>query len=106
MSLTLIGTILQVTSGKEGKNYETGEVIAAVPLVFIQHNTSSHPDSDIVIEKIKIKEPAQVAACRAAVGKPVRIDVRLWNMNGKIGFWLESGVLPTVIQPQSLKVAS
>lgn len=107
MSLTLIGTILQVSVGKEGKNYETGEVIPAVHSAFIQHNTSSNPDSDPCIEKIKVKEAAQVNACRAAIGKPVRLDVRLWNMNGKTGFWIESGVLPTVIPApvSSLKAA-
>lgn len=96
MSLILLGTVLKVSAGKPGKNYETGEITEAVPLVFIQHSTSSSPESDIVIEKIKCKEPAQVAAFRAAIGKEVRFEVRLWAQGGKQGFWLEPGVLPTV----------
>lgn len=97
MSLILIGTVLQVTGGKPGKNYETGEITEAIPVAFIQHNTSSNPDSDINIEKIKCKEPAQVAAFRNAISKQVRVEVRLWAQGGKQGFWLEQGVLPTVV---------
>lgn len=106
--LTLTGQVLQVTGGKPGKNYETGEITEAVPIAYVQHSTSSSPESDIAIEKIKLKEPAQVAAFRAAIGKQVRLDVRLWAQGGKQGFWLEQGVLPTIINTgtQPLKAAA
>lgn len=111
MSLILSGTVLQVTGGKPGKNFETGEITEAIPIVFIQHNTSSSPDSDINIEKIKCKEAAQVSAFRNAVGKQILVAVRLWAQGGKQGFWLEQGVLPTVVsssssQPLPLKAAA
>jgi len=99
--LTLIGQVVKVAAGKAGKDKDTGEIIEAVPVVFVQHSTSTDANSDVAIEKIKLKDAAQVAAFQKAIGQNVQVPVRVWFQGAKSGFWLESGVLPTVVQPKA-----
>lgn len=90
--ILLIGTPISVLSGKPDQ--KTGEVF---PIVQIQHKKSDLADSPIVIDNIKCKEPAQVAAFRAALGKTIKCPVQPWSTESGKGWWIEKGVLPTVV---------
>jgi hypothetical protein len=103
--LTLTGIVSRVSNTKESKNKETGEVIPGVPVVYIQHTSNSDPDSELELLKIKVKTSIQVEAFRRALNKQIRIDVRTWQSGDKSGFWLETGVLPTVVQEAQPQVA-
>lgn len=96
--LILIGTVARVTS--KPKEDESGKVFDEFHAQ-IQHSSNMSADSDILIDKIKLKSSAQVDAFRKALGKDVQIAVRTWNQGGKSGYWLEEGVLPTIQQAKA-----
>ena len=96
--ITLTGTVARVSNSKDTKDKQTGEIIVGKPVVYIQHQSNSDPDSDLELIKIKLKSPNQVDAFRRALNKLIRIDVRTWSSGDKSGFWLEAGVLPLVAQ--------
>ena len=90
--LILTGIVLNIMAGKPDR--KTGEIH---PIVQIQHKTSHDSESEIIIDKIKLKAAVQVEAFRKALGKNVQVPVRTWNTEtGSSGYWLENGVLPTV----------
>lgn len=92
--LILTGTVLNIMAGTPDR--KTGEIH---PIVQIQHKTSHDAESEIIIDKIKLKAAVQVEAFRKALGKNVQVPVRTWNTEtGNSGYWLEKGVLPTVQQ--------
>lgn len=96
--LILIGQVARVTSKTKqqldentGKNVDVQETHA-----HIQHSANMSADSDILIDKIKLKDVSQVEAFRKAMGKNIQVAVRTWSQGGKSGYWLEQGVLPTI----------
>lgn len=96
-------SVLRVKPFQE-KNRETGE-ITNIHKADLQHYTNGDTASaEIEILSIKLKEPAQAEAFRKAVGQMVRFPARVWAVGGGTGFWLEKGVLPTVIPAQPAKV--
>jgi len=91
--LILTGMVLNIMAGKPDR--KTGEIH---PIVQIQHKSSHDAESEIIIDKIKLKSSPQVDAFRKALGKNIQVPVRTWNSDagGGSGYWLENGVLPTV----------
>lgn len=95
--LILIGRIERVAAGKPTVDRETGETKPAVPVLSIIHTTNEDPDSDQELVKIKLKDPSTVEAFRKLQGQVVRFAVRTWQSGDSSGFWIEKGVVPTVM---------
>lgn len=96
--ILLIGNVARVTSkqktDEQGKPFDEYHA-------HIQHSANLSSDSDILIDKIKLKSSPQVTAFRNSLGKEIQVPVRVWNQGGKFGYWLEEGVLPTVQQAKA-----
>ena len=103
--LILIGRIERVTHSKNTVDKDTGETVSAPPQLSIIHTTNDDPESEQELVKIKLKDPAQAEAFRKCLGQFVRVPVRTWQSGERSGFWLERGVLPTVLQ-QAPKAAA
>lgn len=91
--IIMYGSPVSVLPGKPDR--KTGEIH---PVAQIQHRANESPDSAVSIDNLKCKTAAQAAAFRAAIGKNIRVAVKVWaTETGTTGFWLETGVMPTVI---------
>jgi hypothetical protein len=87
----------------QNKDKTSGE-ITNIHQVDLQHYTNGDVNTaEIEVLAIKLKDPAQAEAFRKAVGQMVRFPARVWAVGGGTGFWLEKGVLPTVIPAQQPK---
>lgn len=97
-------TVLRVKPIQD-KNRQTGEISNAHQ-VDLQHFTNADTaTAEIEVLSIKLKDPNQAEAFRKALGQSINIPARVWAVGGGTGFWLEKGVLPTVIVQQQPKAA-
>jgi len=95
-------TVLRVKPVQD-KNRDTGEV-TNIHTVDLQHfSNADTATAEIDILTIKLKDPVQADAFRKVLGQAVNIPARVWAVGGGTGFWLEKGVLPTVIAQQAAK---
>jgi len=66
--------------------------------IYVTHSSSADSNSQIMTDTFKVKDVITGEAFKKVLGKIVSFPIVPWAMNGKTGFRIENGVLPTVHQ--------